>query len=376
MSIKKIKICLICDTRSIHFQRWIQDLQGLGHKLYIISPWKSKVGTEHIEFVPTPKASFLMSKSIKNVLKMIYRIKLAQHVKKKLKYFKPDLVHAHFVTDSGWIGAWTNFHPFIVTAHGSDILKQPQEFWGYRLGNSFVIRRADKVIMVAKHMKHALIKLGCSEEKLYFIPNYADEKFIIPEANLFDKIKNLQSNPTIISARNLEPVYNIETLIRAAKHVVNILPNAQFKIIGDGTEYDKLKTLSTTLNLNNNIKFIGHISHDELVNHMKGAHIYISTALSDGLSVTTLEGLASGTFPILTDIPSNTALFEQGAKGARFPVKDDQLLGKHILNTINNPDMADCCLQNINFIKNNFTQDVVLNNIEKLYYDTISQYKS
>ena len=372
---RKLKICLICDTRSIHYQRWIRDLKRQGHELYIFSPFRETIDQENVEFVPTPKAPFPLFKSVKTILKMLYRVKLAFDIRKKLKVIKPDLVHAHFLTDSGWIGAWVNYHPFVVTAHGSDVLIHPKESFWQRQGNRFVLKRANKVIMVANHLKKDLLKLGCKENKLEFIPNYADDRFLISESKLTSKYKNIEVTPNIVSARALEPVYSVETLIKAAQIVIGHYPDARIFIINSGSEYQKLKSLAQSLNIENNIEFVGKISHDELTKYFKLSHIYISTALSDGLSVTTLEGFASGLFPILTEIPANNAILNQGLNGAMFPCMDYIRLSEQIMNVINSREsLTKTCSKNIHLINNIFTRRAVLKLMENVYRDAIDSF--
>src|SRR5690606_1710484 len=48
--------------------------------------------------------------------------KASRKVKKILRKWKPDIVHAHNVTGYGYWGALSKFKPFFLTAWGSDLL--------------------------------------------------------------------------------------------------------------------------------------------------------------------------------------------------------------------------------------------------------------
>ena len=227
------------------------------------------------------------------------------------------------------------------------------------------------MIIVANHLRNPIIQLGCTNKKIQFVPNYADDKFLISEREIEHKFDSVQLKPKIISARRLDPIYSLETLIKAAKHVIKHYPNAEFNIIDEGSEFKYLKSLTKKLGLIKHIKFRGKISHDELVQYMKTAHLYISTALSDGLAVSTLEGIASGSIPILTDIPANRALFNDGLIGELFPCKNHIQLSEKLVNLIDESDqLYKISVQNIAFIKSRFTKNNVLNMMESIYYDS------
>lgn len=48
-------------------------------------------------------------------------------VKMFIRKIKLGILHAHYVTDYGLIGALTNFHPLIVSVWGSDVLIAPKK---------------------------------------------------------------------------------------------------------------------------------------------------------------------------------------------------------------------------------------------------------
>ncbi len=53
------------------------------------------------------------------------------------------------------------------------------------------------------------------------------------------------------------------------------MPNVKLKIIGVGSEYTRLKKLTTNLNLDPNIKFLGKIDRSEIVDEFKNSNITI-----------------------------------------------------------------------------------------------------
>ena len=66
---------------------------------------------------------------------------------------------------------------------------------------------------------------------------------------------------------------------------------------------------------------------DLLANH----HIYVSTARSDTTSVSLLEAMACGLFPVVTDIPANREWIDDGHNGRLFPAGDAAALGQALV---------------------------------------------
>jgi glycosyltransferase involved in cell wall biosynthesis len=58
--------------------------------------------------------------------------------------------------------------------------------------------------------------------------------------------------------------------------------------------------------------------------------VYVSTSLSDSTSVSLLEAMAAGTFPVVTDIEANHEWIDDGENGFLVPVDDPAALADRI----------------------------------------------
>ena len=143
----------------------------------------------------------------------------------------------------------------------------------------------------------------------------------------------------IISLRNLEPIYDIDSLILATPKVLKEYPQVNFIICGTGGDEKKLKQLAKSIGTDSNIKFAGAIRQQELPMLLANADIYISTALSDaGLSASTAESMASGTAVIVTEGSDNHIWIDDGNSGYLIPQKSPGVLANKIINLIENPE--------------------------------------
>jgi glycosyltransferase involved in cell wall biosynthesis len=92
---------------------------------------------------------------------------------------------------------------------------------------------------------------------------------------------------------------------------------------------------------------MGKVPHDEMPDLLSRTDIYVSTSLSDGTSVSLLEAMACGAFPVVTDIPANREWIEDGNNGLLVPTEDEVSLAKRILEAMNQRELvASACQKN------------------------------
>lgn len=132
--------------------------------------------------------------------------------------------------------------------------------------------------------------------------------------------------------RSLEPIYDIETLIRCVPLVLKEVPQAKFVIAGKGSKEADLKRLAEFLGVSGNIMFAGWISPDELPGYLASADISVSTSLSDGgLNQCSGQAMACELPSITTDLKVNKDWIKDGENGLLFPTKDPKSLAEKII---------------------------------------------
>jgi glycosyltransferase involved in cell wall biosynthesis len=159
-----------------------------------------------------------------------------------------------------------------------------------------------------------------------------DEAFL--ETGKGRKIELNKGSFIILSNRNLLPLYNVSLLVRAIPHVLKEEPETKFIIAGDGSEKRNLESEVEQLNVSSSVQFLGRVPHQEMPYLLGQSDIYVSTSPHDGTSVSLLEALASGAFPVVTDIPSNREWIADGDNGFLVPIENENVLAKKILEVI------------------------------------------
>ena len=250
---------------------------------------------------------------------------------------KCNVIHVHWAIPTGLIGAWVGSilkKPLIVTVHGSD-LRMALERPGFLMKIFvYVCRNASHIICVSNVQKKEMEQLGMMGERISVIPMGIDETFL--EMGKNRRIELYKRPYIILSNRNLLPIYNISLLIRAIPIVLKEEPETRFLIAGDGSEKGVLEREVKNLNMNSSVMFLGRVPHNEMPDLLAQSDIYVSTSPFDGTSVSLLEALGAGAFPVVTDIPSNREWICDGDNGFLVSREDENLLANKIVEAIRN----------------------------------------
>jgi glycosyltransferase involved in cell wall biosynthesis len=230
----------------------------------------------------------------------------------------------------------------------------------------FVCEKAKHIICVSEVLKRDIEKLGIKGEKISVFPMGVDENFF--EALTNRRVNRIGQSFTVLSNRQLQPIYNISLLIRAIPIVLKEEPNAKFIIAGIGSERENLERQVKDLNISSWVEFLGWVNHEEMPKLLSQADIYISTSLDDGTSVSLLEAMASGAFPIVTDIPSNREWISHGENGFLVPLNEERFLAQKIVEAIQNQGLIKRSRdKNFSLIRKNALWPVTISKSKEIY---------
>lgn len=339
-----MKILYFADMHSIHSKRWIKYFADKNHEVHVIYPeyyseGMDLSGLENLHFhklesdTPDLTINFIFQ-----ILKSRYKIK------NLIKAIIPDIIHVHFVDFWAYLILSLKFHPFIVTAWGSDILILPKQNIANRIIASTVLKRADMITCDAEHMKNTIQNLGIPADKIRVIHFGTDLTKFNPEKKDEDIRKELgfeENVKLVISLRALNPIYNIATFIKAIPLILERREAARFVVVGDGSEKESLMQLSVDLGIQDKVRFTGRLSDDDLQRYTASADIYVSTSLSDGgLAASTAEAMACGVSVVITDFGDNSEWVVNNRSGLLFRLEDFRELADKIVYLMDNPEDA------------------------------------
>jgi glycosyltransferase involved in cell wall biosynthesis len=119
----------------------------------------------------------------------------------------------------------------------------------------------------------------------------------------------------IVCTRGFLPVYNNEALVRALAADCDWTRSFEVVFTSAGPLQQHTKELAERLSKGKDhcrVIFRGGVTDAELRALLSTSHVYVSLSRSDGSSISLLEAMAAGCFPVVSDIPANHEWIEPG----------------------------------------------------------------
>ncbi len=330
-----MRLCFISDPNSVHTRRWVNWFAQRGHMIRVVADVPLKESWEGVEVVDLSKSFFAP----------VIRFPIwAMILRQILHRWQPDILHAHRVNSAGWLGAMSGFHPFVVTAWGSDLNDLALQPRISRRLASIVVRKADLVTAPSDNLLRQAQELGAEAGRCYNIQWGIDLRYFFPgnSTEMLQKL-NITGGPVILSPRAIDKIYNIHILLAAMPEVLAKYPNAVLVLRDYNTNAaykTKLLQQIADSGIEGSIRWLGRITPWEAnADVYRMADIAVSIPFSEGMAVSVWEAMACGLPVIASDLPGLREWITTGENGLLVPVGDIGALAQAIIALVGDRDM-------------------------------------
>lgn len=254
---------------------------------------------------------------------------------------KVDLFHV--MANSGW--SWHLFAApaiWIAKLTGTPVVVN---YRGGEAGEFFdkafswvkpTLDRADAIVVPSGFLEAVFEKRGYSP---LIVPNIIDLSRFSMEKN---KAAGLVPDyPNILVARNLEPIYDNATVLRALQIVRRTIPEARLVIAGSGPERQALENLAVELGVKEAVSFTGRVENESMANLYYSATLMVNPSLADNMPISVLEALASGVPVVSTNVGGVPFLVEHDKTALLFPPQDPAAMAAAILAVLSDAGKAE-----------------------------------
>ena len=126
-----------------------------------------------------------------------------------------------------------------------------------------------------------------------------------------------------------KPLYNIDEIIRAFKKLEDTGRNIyKLVIAATGEETENLKKLTADLKLTDKVTFVGWLSLAENLKWYAKSKFYVSIPDSDATSISLLEAMYYGCYPIVSSLPAKREWISDRVNGAYYKSDFNFILDK------------------------------------------------
>ena len=221
----------------------------------------------------------------------------------------------------------------------------------YRLSKAletYVVRRADAVVVICDGLKRELLERGVAEDKITVVPNaLPPEMFDLPDPASVAEVRErygLGGARIIGFFGSFFEWEGVDELVKTLPLIVKVVPDAHLLLAGGGRQDDTLRRLVIELDLESQVTFVGRVTHSD-VKALYGAvdvmaFPRVSHRLTDMVTpIKPLEAMAQGAVVVASDVGGHKELIRDTDTGILYPAGDREALASTIVKILRSPDV-------------------------------------
>jgi len=203
-------------------------------------------------------------------------------------------------------------------------------------------RLADAMICASETETQAALRLGLVlPSRVHTIPDGVEIDDRLPRVAGPEIRRRLDLGPgtrLVLMAGRLNAPKDPGTLLRAARHVLQVKPRVRFLLVGDGEMVDFCRDLARQLGIASKVLCTGYRADAAAIAASSAVHVL--SAREGGPTLSLLEGMALGKVVLASDIPGCREIITHGKTGVLFPPGDERILAGAILKVIGDSALA------------------------------------
>ncbi|HEU5213380.1 MAG TPA: glycosyltransferase family 4 protein [Gaiellaceae bacterium] len=287
----RLRVLVAGWLNSPHVVSWAAGVAEAGHEVHL-------VGRPTPQWPPVkPGATVHVLRS--DGLPLVRSLRMSTDLARVAATVEPDLVHAHWLPEFGWMAAREHLAPLICSAWGSDV------FGVSGLGRRRslrALRAADVVLADSEDLARATRALGGPAVRVEVARWGLDlDRYSPGEPRAARRSLGLpEDEPLVLSVRGFGQIYNPLVLVEAIA-LLRRPARLVFKHPG-GQVPDEVERAIERLGLRDRVTVIGNLDADRMPDVYRAASIVVSLASTDSSPRSVWEALACGRPVVVSDL--------------------------------------------------------------------------
>ena len=292
------------------------------------------------------------------------RIGLIRQMVRQFRTGRFDVVHTH------------NTYPHLYASLAARLAGVPvvvNTRHGQRAGHGWKSRAQFRW---ASHLVDRIIAVSDDAARLCVQPDGVPARKVIRIWNGIDlrdfSFTGPAAAPIAISVARLSAEKDFPTLLRAVALAIREVPDLQLKLVGDGAERAKLEGLTRELGITSCVEFLGE--RTDVPNLLAQAGFFVSSSLTEGISLTLLEAMAVGLPVVATAVGGNSEIVADGVTGQLVPHANPEALARAIVTMCRTEDRWAALGQaGRDRVSEHFEVHRMVSDYERLYRELLEQ---
>ena len=326
-----MKILFFSDNTSGHNRRFLERLSHAGLEVWFLDPTTDSIPDR---WLPQGVRWIRTTRILPRDSGPAAFADFLPEFQRLLEDIRPDLIHAGPIQTCGYLTARSQFHPWLLTSWGSDILFSPDRSPEWAEATQIALSSADSFFCDCDTVRAKAKQLAkIPDSRIVQFPWGIKKGFFAPVGPL-PSPEDWQREPgtqLFLSTRSWEPLYGVSTLLEAFGQAYRQESSLRLLLLGQGSQAQKMRTFIENHDLSRVVRMLGPRTGEEMPKWFRIADTYVSCTQSDGTSVSLLEAMASGLPVIVTDIPSNREWVVEESNGWLAPANSAEEFADRLL---------------------------------------------
>ena len=282
-----------------------------------------------------------------------------------------DILHTHLPTP--WSADWSALasrlkkRPLVLTYH-NDIVGKGTANYVARLYNKTALKlllgSADRIIVTRGSYMSPLLEGRM--EKIAVIPLGIDVTAFRPRERPW------QGDIFFLSVLDEYHKYKgLEHLLRALKILKKKMPDVKLVVGGSGCLLDYYRSLTESLGLMKNVRFMGFVPAERLLDYYNGCRLFVLPSTDptrEGFGIVPLEAMACGKPVVTTDIAGMATEIEMSESGLVVSRENEAELAEAMFCILENENLAKKMgISGRRLVEGKYSWGRIAKDIEKIY---------
>lgn len=271
-----------------------------------------------------------------------YEVALASTMVDVIMNYDLDLLHVHYAIPHASAAYMAKQIvkqktgrnvPVITTLHGTDITLVGKDKT-YEPVVTFSINESDAITAVSQNLKDETFRSFAIHKDIEVIHNFVDvARFNKKPIDAFRKVIAPNDEKILIHASNFRKVKRVEDVIRVFASVRKEMP-AKLLMVGDGPERPATEELARTLNVDDDVRFLG--KQEQMEDILAVSDVFLLPSEYESFGLAALEAMAARAVVISTNAGGLAEINVNDETGYLTNVGDIKAMSDHAIALLKN----------------------------------------
>lgn len=223
--------------------------------------------------------------------------------------------------------------PIVMKFGGSGVIPLMRASRAGKIELNWLRDWASRLMVLNEGMMEEAIADGFPRSLMTWMPNPVNTDDFCPaapgEAGAFRKQHGLPLNaPLVLYVGRLSYEKGLLNVLRGFAQASRLLPEAMLVLVGDGAQRKELEEMAPQLGLGlQQIRFVGRVEIAQVPLWLRACDVFTLLSPSEGFACSLVEAMSAGMPSVVSDIPANRQLVDEGVHGLIVPVTDAEAAG-------------------------------------------------